>query len=168
MLEVVPTVDLERYQGTWYEIARLPNRFQDECDGEVTATYTLREDGRLDVLNTCARDGRSPSRAEGIARRAGEDGPEGKLEVRFAPAFLGWLPFVWGDYWILELDPEYTHALVGSPDRKYLWILAREPGIDPATLERLRLEADRRGFEVERLRMTRQRDPGWSASLVPS
>jgi apolipoprotein D and lipocalin family protein len=149
-------VDLARYAGRWYEIARLPNRFQDQCAGDVAATYTLRPDSRVSVVNECRRrDGRT-TRAEGVARRADEQGPASRLKVRFAPAALSLLPFVWGDYWILELDREYRYAVVGDPARKYLWILGRSPEMDAATYESLVAAAHRLGFDTPRLVRTPQ------------
>ncbi len=131
-LEVVPSVDLSRYAGKWYEIARLPNRFQNKCAGEVTANYSQLEGGQLIVVNECRqKDGRI-TRAEGKARLADKSGPNSKLEVRFAPAWLAWLPMVWGDYWIINLAPDYSYSVVGTPDRKYLWILSRKPQMELA------------------------------------
>jgi apolipoprotein D and lipocalin family protein len=94
-------------------------------------------------------------RVEGRARIADASGPNTKLEVRFVPAWLGWLPFVWGDYWIIELAPDYSYALVGAPSREYLWILARSPDTDAATFEQLKQRAAAQGFEVARLVRTR-------------
>lgn len=149
-------VDLARYAGRWYEIARLPNRFQDQCAGDVAATYTLRPDGRVTVVNECRRrDGRM-SRAEGVARLADEKGPASRLKVRFAPALLSFLPSVWGDYWIVELGRDYRHAVVGDPQRKYLWILSRSPEMDSATYESLAAAAARLGFDTSRLVRTPQ------------
>jgi len=149
-------VDLARYAGRWYEIARLPNRFQEQCAGDVAATYTLRPDGRIGVVNECRkRDGRT-ARAAGVARRADEKGPAARLKVRFAPAVLSFLPFVWGDYWILELDREYGYAVVGDPSRKYLWILSRSPAMDAVTYESLVAAAGRLGFDTVRLVKTPQ------------
>jgi apolipoprotein D and lipocalin family protein len=150
-------VDLARYAGRWYEIARLPNRFQERCAGDVVATYTPRADGRVAVLNECLKSDGSMSRAEGVARRAEEAGPASRLKVRFAPAWLSFLPAVWGDYWILELDADYRHALVGDPSRKYLWILSRTPQLHDADYASLVAAAERKGFDVGRLRRTRQR-----------
>jgi apolipoprotein D and lipocalin family protein len=153
-LRVVPSVDLERYTGTWYEIARLPNRFQKKCAGDVAATYTLRGDGGLDVLNQCRKaDGRLTS-VKGRARLADRRGPNTKLEVRFAPAFLSFLPFVWGDYQIIDLAPDYSYALVGEPGRKYLWVLARAPRMDEAAYGRATARAAAEGFDVSRLLKT--------------
>ena len=153
-VEVVPAVDLERYAGRWYEVARLPNRFQDDCACCVTATYTLREDGRLTVVNACrTADGGSKS-VEGEARLASKDGPTSKLKVRFAPRFLSFLGFVWGDYWILDLAGDYSHALVGSPDCKYLWVLSRKITMEEEAYARILEKAARMGFDVRRVQRT--------------
>jgi apolipoprotein D and lipocalin family protein len=154
-LDVVPQVDFERYAGTWFEIARLPNRFEEDCASDVRATYTPRPDGRITVVNRCVeKDGRV-NEAEGVARQV--DGkPPSVLKVRFAPRWLSFLPMVWGDYNIIELAPDYTHAIVGSPDRKYLWFLAREPKLDPGTYQRLVDRAKAQGFDVSRLIRTEQ------------
>ena len=104
-LRVVATVDYEKYAGTWYEIARLPNRFEKKCVGDITATYTVRTDGRIDVRNRCREKDGTFSDAVGIARRVEGQAPS-VLKVRFAPAFLSWLPAVWGDYQIIELAPD--------------------------------------------------------------
>lgn len=133
-LSVVPAVDLIRYMGTWYEIARLPNSFQNACISDVTATYTLMDDGEIVVVNRCRKENGEITEAEGRAKRASTDEPNTKLKVRFAPAILSFLPFVWGDYWIIDLSPDYTYAVIGEPDRKYLWILSRTPSMDEATL----------------------------------
>ena len=155
-VEAVPSVDLARYAGVWHEIARFPNRFQDKCACCVTATYTLLPDARLSVVNEClTRDG-GLARAEGVARRADAIGPASRLKVRFAPAFLSFLPFVWGDYWILELARDYRHAVVGDPSRKYLWFLSRSPEMDDATYASLASAAGRLGFDVTRLARTPQ------------
>ena len=141
-------VDLARYAGRWYEVARFPNRFQAKCVAETTADYGRLADGRIRVVNACRTADGSIARVEGRARVAGRTST---LKVRFAPAFLSFLPFVWGDYWILDLTPDYSAALVGSPDRKYLWILARTPTLDEATYARLVAAAATQGFDVARL-----------------
>ena len=150
------SVDLARYAGRWYEIARLPNRFQDQCASDVAATYTLRPDGRVSVVNECRKRDGQTTRVEGEARRADETGPASRLKVRFAPAFLSFLPFVWGDYWIVDLDRDYRHALVGDPSRRYLWILSRNPRMDPAAYESLAVTAGRLGFDATGLVPTPQ------------
>jgi apolipoprotein D and lipocalin family protein len=149
-------VDLARYAGRWYEIARLPNRFQEQCAGDVAASYMLSPDGRVTVRNECRRKDGSTTRADGVARRADDNGPASRLKVRFAPAWLSFLPLVWGDYWIVELDRDYRHALVGEPSRKYLWILSRTPVMDDATYDSLVAVAARLGFDTARLARTPQ------------
>lgn len=157
-LALVDSVDLERYQGRWYEIARLPNSFQDHCRGEVTADYTVRDDGRVRVENRCRTEGGGVDRAVGVARQPDSDRPAA-LEVRFAPAWLGWLPAVWGDYQIIALDADYRWSMVGSPSREYLWILAREPELDERRVRSLLVLAERQGFPVEAVTRTRQGRP---------
>jgi apolipoprotein D and lipocalin family protein len=149
-------VDLARYAGRWYEIARLPNRFQEQCAGDVAATYTVLPGGRVRVVNECRKRDGQTTRVEGVARRADEKGPPSRLKVRFAPAVLSFLPLVWGDYWILELDRDYRYAVVGDPSRKYLWILSRTPVMDAAAYESLVAAASRLGFETARLARTPQ------------
>jgi apolipoprotein D and lipocalin family protein len=155
-LMVVPEVDVTRYMGTWYEIARLPNSFQDHCAGDVTATYTLLEDGDIEVLNQCKEDNGEVSQAKGKARRAGDDEPSSKLEVRFAPAFLSFLSFVWGNYWVIDLAPDYSYAVVGEPNREYLWILSRTPTMEEVTLRQILDRAKGQGYELAGLIRTKQ------------
>lgn len=147
----VAHVDLARYAGRWHEIARFPNRFQAKCAGETTADYELLPDGDIRVVNACRRADGELTRVEGRARLARRGGPTSVLKVRFAPRFLSFLPFVWGDYWILDLTEDYGAALVGSPDRAYLWVLARSPLLDERTYDRLVSAAAAQGFDVARL-----------------
>lgn len=145
----VDHVDLARYAGTWYEQARLPMYFQRHCARDTHARYTLRADGRIDVLNRCTRRDGSVQQAAGLARRVG--GSTSRLEVRFAPAAFAFLPFVWGDYWIVGLDADYRWALVGSPGRDTLWILSRARTIAPTLRTELVERARAMGYPVERL-----------------
>ena len=160
-LRVVPTVDFEKYAGTWYEIARLPNRFEEKCVGDITATYTVRTDGRIDVKNRCREKDGSFSDAVGIARRV-EGQPPSVLKVRFAPAFLSWLPMVWGDYQIIELAPDYTHVIVGAPNREYLWILSRTPRMDDTLYRSLLKSAESQGFATAPMIRVEHRPQGTS------
>jgi apolipoprotein D and lipocalin family protein len=148
---VVPDVNLERYAGTWHEIARLPNRFQAKCVGDVTADYKLRADGKIDVLNRCRIKDGTFIEARGLARVAGKGQPNSVLKVRFAPAFLSFLPQVWGDYQIRALAPDYSYSVVGSPDFKYLWILARTPELPASTYDQLIQAMRKQGYAVDRL-----------------
>ena len=136
-LRTVDHVDLTRYAGRWYEIATIPMSFQKGCVG-VTATYTLRADGDVDVVNPCRKETLDGPERQATAKAWSVDPSNAKLVVRF------FWPFT-GDYWIIDLDPDYRWAVVGHPDRKYLWILSRTPEMDPATydaiLGRLRAQA---------------------------
>ena len=148
-VETVPGVDLQRYAGTWYEQAHLPLFFQRNCVANTTARYGLRADGLIDVVNAChdARGNRIES--TGVARTV--DASNSRLQVRFAPAFLSFLPLAWGDYWIVALDPDYQWPIVGTPNRKYLWILSREPRIPETELAALVGRAQALGYDTSRL-----------------
>ncbi len=154
-LATIPALDVKRYMGTWYEIARFPNSFQKKCVGFTTATYSVREDGRVDVVNRCRRPDGGTDTANGVARQPG-GASSPKLEVRFAPAILSWLPLVWGDYWVIDLDPGYQLAAVSEPKREYLWILSRTPTVDPAVYDALLGRLRAQGLDLNRLMPTKQ------------
>ncbi|SEA94628.1 lipocalin family protein [Variovorax sp. YR216] len=155
-LQVVAPVDLRRYAGLWHEQARLPNRFERQCAGPVTAEYTLLDDGNVQVRNRCLADDGRLDESIGVARVVNVPGQPGagRLEVRFAPDWLAWLPAVWGDYWILKLDRDYQVALVGTPDRRYLWVLSRVPVLDAAALDAELDYARTLGFDVDKVVLT--------------
>jgi apolipoprotein D and lipocalin family protein len=156
VVRTVPFVDLDRYAGDWFEIARFENRFQRQCVGDVRASYARRADGHIDIVNRCrTEDGRTEAR--GVARLVDEQ-THARLKVRFAPAWLSWVPPVWGDYWIIGLAPDYSWAVVGDPGREYLWILARMPRLDAESMAAARTAAQNNGFAVERLVQTPQED----------
>lgn len=155
-LQVVPSIDLNRYMGTWYEIARLPNSFQKECIGDVTANYTLNDDGSVRVINRCRKEDGEMTEAEGKARRLSDDEPNSKLEVRFAPAWLSWLPFVWGDYWVIDLAEDYSYVVVGEPKREYLWILSRTPKMEEGAYEKVLERIKAQGYDPAGLVRTKQ------------
>lgn len=158
-VRTVPGVDLNRYLGDWFEIARLPNRFQTNCAGNVRATYALAADERLDVTNECRRQNGEVIEAKGVAKVV-DTQTSARLKVRFAPAFLSFLPIVWGDYWILGLADDYSWAVVGSPDRKYLWILSRTPSMDPTQYGKAVAVATANGFAIDGLvRTSHSRTP---------
>ncbi len=144
-LPTVETVDLDRYAGRWYEIARLPNRFQAKCLWDTRATYN-REGERITVLNECRTEDGSLDSAHGIARVV-EGSGNGKLRVSFFRPF-------YGDYWILALDPDYRWVLVGEPTRRYAWILARTPRLDSDIRETLFDRAATLGFDRSAFRAT--------------
>lgn len=149
--EPVRSLDLHRYAGQWHEIARLPMYFERRCLSGVTAVYTPNPDGTIRVQNTCrTRSGQMA--ITGVARI--KDGQPGALEVRFAPGWLSWLPVSWADYWVIEVDADYQWAVIGSPRRKHLWILARNTSMDRALLETLTEHSRQRGYDVGPLMIT--------------
>jgi apolipoprotein D and lipocalin family protein len=154
-LTTVSKVDLKRYAGLWYEIARIPNRFQKQCARGVTAQYTLRADGRIDVVNRCYESSGKISEAEGLAR-VEDTASNARLKVSFF-SILGWRP-VWGDYWIIGLADNYEYAVVGAPGRKYGWILARERKLSEDTMEKIFTLLREQGYDPERFQMTRQEE----------
>src|SRR5512146_984196 len=142
-LQTVGKVDLQRYIGKWYEIARYPNRFEKRCVSDITATYTLRADGKITVLNTCRKaDGQMKS-SQGVAKSVAPQ-TNAKLKVTF------FWPF-YGNYWVIGLDPEYRYAVVSEPGRKYLWILSRTPKLDPELYQRAVDTARQQGLDPSRL-----------------
>ncbi len=143
----VESLDLDRYSGLWYEIGRLPLRWEDAEAADITANYTLADDGSVRVDNRCIDKGGAPSQA--IGRATPVNGRPGQLQVSFLPEFLRWVPFTKGHYWVLKIDDAYTVALVGTPDHKNLGLLAREPHIDPATEADYLSEAVLQGFDLQ-------------------
>jgi apolipoprotein D and lipocalin family protein len=122
--ETVSFVDLERYLGTWYEIAVIPNRFQKHCYGNTMAEYQRADQERIKVINSCLESDGQVDLAEGVARIV-DPATNAKLEVSFVSLF-GWQLF-WGDYWVLDLAPDYSYVIVGTPDYRYGWLLSRTP-----------------------------------------
>lgn len=137
-LQAVPSVDLGRYQGRWYQIAYYPNTFQKQCASNTTADYLLQANGQVQVTNACLKPDGTPSQAVGAARVKQPrlfgipvgPGTTSKLEVRFAPGWLSWVPGVWAPYWVIQLADDYRYSVVGEPSRTYLWILSRTPKLD--------------------------------------
>ena len=139
-LQTVPSVDLTRYQGRWYQIAYYPNVFQKQCVGNTTADYKLLPTGLVEVINQCKTADGSLSKVVGAARvkppkvlgvPVAKGTNTSKLEVRFAPVYLSWLNAVWAPYWVIQLADDYRYAVVGEPNRELLWILSRTPQLDP-------------------------------------
>ncbi|MEX1250954.1 MAG: lipocalin family protein [Hyphomonas sp.] len=153
-LEAVASVDVERYMGLWYEIARYPTSFQKDCEG-TTAEYRLRDDGRVDVLNTCrfgTKDGEA--RSAGAVARVMDGSNGARIFVNFAPIPL---PAGRGNYWIIHLDEGYQHALVGEPSGRFLWMLSRTPAVTPDVRAELYAAAVAAGYDISMLKETEQR-----------
>ena len=143
-LEVVPHVELEKYLGKWYEIAHLPFRFEDGCT-DITATYSLSKNGNVSVLNGCLKDGKlkqAKGKAKVVDKTTGA-----KLKVTFFWPFSA-------DYWIINLGKDYDYAVVGTPNRKYLWILNRTPQMDDKLFSQLIDSVKSKGFDVINLIIT--------------
>jgi len=115
-LDTEESLDLARYLGRWYQIALIPNEFQKKCARGTVADYSVRPNGHLEVMNSCERKDGTVMTATGVARINDDYNDPARLEVSFAPEWMGWLSFVWGDYWILDIDTGYQAVLVGSPD----------------------------------------------------
>lgn len=150
-------VDLRRYLGRWYEIARLPTPHEKGCVSDVTASYgVIGKRGPLSVLNQC-RQANGQMRAAGGVARLVDGESNARLKVSFAPRLLRWLPWVWSDYWILMVDTDYRYALVGTPDRRRLWLLSRTPSLADADHEQLIACARAQGYDTAALKPTAHR-----------
>ena len=147
-LRTVDRVDLQRYAGRWYEIATIPMSFQKGCVG-VTATYAIREDGDVDVVNTCRKETLDGEERSVKGKAWSVDPSNAKLEVQFFWPFHG-------SYWIIDLAGDYQWAVVGHPDRDYLWILSRSPQMDPATYDGILARLRAQGYDTSRLAKTPQ------------
>jgi len=145
----IPVLDLNRYLGKWYEICRLPLKWEDEAATDITARYSLEPNGTVRVDNRCFDAEGKPTQALGEATPV-NDG-KSQLKVSFLPEGLRWVPFTKGDYWVLKLDPGYRLSLVGTPDRNHLWLLAREPNVNETEKAAYLAEARRQGFDLSRL-----------------
>jgi apolipoprotein D and lipocalin family protein len=140
---------IDKYLGKWYEIARLPNYFEKKCNFPITAQYAKQEDGKISVTNTCIKRNGDTSISVGIAVFAQEENI-GKLKVTFAPSFLSWMSFAYGDYWVIDTD--YNHySLVGDPSRQYLWILSRTTTLKEETINHLKAKALSMGYDLNDL-----------------
>ncbi len=150
--ETVTYVDINRYAGLWYEIAKIPNRFQRHCVEGTTAQYNLREDGRISVLNSCIEADGSRDEADGVAKIVDKKS-NAKLKVSFF-SILGIRPF-WGDYWIIGLDEDYQYAVIGTSNRKYGWILSRSPELSEAHLDEAFSILVKQGYNPDDFEMTK-------------
>ena len=157
-LNSIPILDVSRYLGRWYEIAKLPNWFQKKCVSDTSADYSLMPNGVLRVQNQCRLQNGERDQAIGVARQIGGVS-SAKLEVRFAPDWLSALPFVWGNYWVVDLDEAYSLAAVSEPKREYLWILSRTPAVDASRYAALLVRLAAMGLDIHKLESTVQHAP---------
>ena len=150
-LQTVPNVDLTRYVGRWYEIARYPAWFEKDCASDVTATYTALPSGKIEVLNECRQADGQVKRSKGTARVV-DKRTNAKLKVTFFWPFSG-------NYWIIDLPPDYSYAVVGEPDRKYLWILSRSSQLTESVYGQIVTRVRELGYDPSGLTKTRQSNP---------
>lgn len=148
-LNAEKNIDLVKYSGKWYEIARLPNWFERNCASDITAEYELLEDNKIRVQNGCRKTNGKVEVAIGTAVTSSD--PEVTLRVTFAPKAVRFLPFVWANYTVVSLDENYKNVLIGEPSRKYLWILSRETPMNRETYNRLLDVARNEGFDLSKL-----------------
>ena len=149
----VKYVDLKKYVGLWYEISKIPNSFQDQCIKNTTAKYTLNSNGEISVTNSCIDEDGKEDAADGVVRVVDKKS-NAKLEVSFV-SFFGWRPF-WGDYWIIGLDENYQWAIVGTPNRKYGWVLSRTPNLDNTTMNKVFGILKDQGYDPKKFEISRQ------------
>ncbi|HSD65036.1 MAG TPA: lipocalin family protein, partial [Ignavibacteriaceae bacterium] len=149
----VSYVNLEKYIGLWYEIAKIPNSFQKKCTKNTTAIYSFNEDSTIKVVNSCATQDGEISSSEGLARTVDKK-TNSKLEVSFVSIFG--IHLFWGDYWIIGLDEDYNYAVIGTPDRKYGWIIARSKFLDEGTIKETYEILKKNGYNPKDFVMTLQ------------
>lgn len=157
-LQPIASLDVARYMGTWHEIAKYPNSFQKKCVRNTRAEYQAQPDGTVQVRNRCVTADGQTTEAVGAARQVGPANSP-RLKVRFAPAWLSFLPLVWGDYWVIDLDPQYQLVAVSEPEREYLWVLSRTPQADAAAYRALLDRLAQQGFDLKRLELSPQELP---------
>ncbi len=139
-LPTVQSITVQKYMGTWYEIARYEQFFEKGCR-DINATYSLRSDGKIDVLNQCIKEGKL-TRANGVAYAT--DASNTKLKVSFFRPF-------YGNYWVLMLGEDYEYAVIGEPSREYFWILSRTKTLDVATKEKILSQMKPLGYDPSQL-----------------
>lgn len=149
----VENIDINKYMGTWYEYARIPNRFQNKCKGNVTADYTLLPDGNVRVINQCLENNGKKDKADGIAKIVDRK-TNSKLKVSFFSIFG--IHLFWGNYWVLYIDNDYSVAVVGEPKRKYGWILTRDIKPDPKILQEAYDAIESNGYDKSKFINTEQ------------
>ena len=157
-LATIASLNVPRYMGTWYEVAKYPNRFQKNCASNTSAVYQAQPNGGVRVTNRCTEADGKVKEAAGEARQIG-NATSPKLEVRFAPAWLSFLPFVWGDYWVIDLDADYQLAAVSEQSREFLWILSRTPAPNAEAYNQLLERLAKKGFDIKKIEVTKQTKP---------
>lgn len=151
--KAVDAIDVQKYAGRWYEVARLPMYFQRNCVSDVQAKYSLNADKTIRVKNQCMNKEGELDVSEGVAYPQNDGNSQ--LKVSFLPKGLRWMPFSKGDYWVLRIDEDYQVALVGGPSHRYLWLLSRTPDMDEAVIENYLNTAKAQGYDLSKLIRTK-------------
>lgn len=151
--KAVDAIDVQKYAGRWYEVARLPMYFQRNCASDVQAKYSLNSDKTIKVRNQCMNKEGKLDVSEGVAYPQNDGNSQ--LKVSFLPKGLRWVPFSKGDYWVLRVDEDYQVALVGGPSHRYLWLLSRTPDMDEAVIEDYLNTAKAQGYDLSELIRTK-------------
>lgn len=151
--KAVDAIDVQKYAGRWYEVARLPMYFQRNCASDVQAKYSLNSDKTIKVRNQCMNKEGKLDVSEGVAYPQNDGNSQ--LKVSFLPKGLRWVPFSKGDYWVLRVDEDYQVALVGGPSHRYLWLLSRTPDMDEAVIEDYLNTAKAQGYDLSKLIRTK-------------
>lgn len=151
--KAVDAIDVQKYAGRWYEVARLPMYFQRNCVSDVQAKYSLNADKTIRVKNQCMNKEGELDVSEGVAYPQNDGNSQ--LKVSFLPKGLRWVPFSKGDYWVLRIDEDYQVALVGGPSHRYLWLLSRTPDMDEAVIENYLNTAKAQGYDLSKLIRTK-------------
>jgi apolipoprotein D and lipocalin family protein len=154
-LRTVSSVDVKRFAGKWYEIARFPNKFQKKCVGNTTVTYAAKTDGKISVVNQCVLKDGILGRAEGEAIVT-DQASHAKFEINFASKYKSFLSTDWDNYWIVDLDENYQFAAASDPKRENLWILSRTPEMKDAVYQNILRRIEKLGFNPGRLAKTPQ------------
>jgi apolipoprotein D and lipocalin family protein len=154
-VQTVSSLDLQRYSGKWYEIARYPNKFQRKCVGNTTTTYSTKADGNLAVFNQCIMKDGTIGKANGDAKIT-DNTTNAKFEMSFAPKFKSFLSSDWDNYWVVDLDQNYQYAAVADPKRENLWILSRTPEMNDSIYQNVLRRVERLGFNPGKLIKTPQ------------
>jgi apolipoprotein D and lipocalin family protein len=145
-VQSVPKVDLDKYLGTWYEVAAIPQYFQRKCIRDTRATYSKAEEGRIEVNNQCKTESGESQNASGRARVV-DTQSNSKLEVTFVKLFGDWRFWIGGDYWVIGLEENYQWAVVGHPSRKYGWVLSRTRALSPDAWKAVDAVLEKNGYD---------------------
>lgn len=152
--QTVPYVDIARYMGKWYEIARIPNSFQKSCRSEITATYQLLANGQIQGVNTCRKA--NGQLFDLVVKGTVQDKSNAKIVFKITSSWLRWIPMLSADYWVVDLASDYRYAAVSTANHQYVWLLARQPQLSAADYQLLLERLAGQGFDVSKIIKNKQ------------